>query len=93
MEEETIDGEPRQKAKTKFVARTQMEAQRIKVEKLMSDPVSMSYDIEKFLDSFHFIHVEQTGAHPNCETKKRFLKCYSNIYSKCYGIICRGWVR
>lgn len=42
MEEEKIEGQQRDNAKTKFVARTPMEAQRIKLEKLMSDPVRIS---------------------------------------------------
>lgn len=41
MEEEKVEGQQGEKAKTKFVARTPMEAQRIKLEKLMSDPVSI----------------------------------------------------
>lgn len=39
-EEENFEQQPSDKVKTKFVARTPMEAQRIKLEKLMSDPVS-----------------------------------------------------
>lgn len=41
LDEENFAPKKGDKEKTKFVARTQMEAQRIKLEKLMSDPVSI----------------------------------------------------
>ncbi len=40
MDEEKFEPK-RDKEKTKFVVRTPMEAQRVKLEKLMSDPVSI----------------------------------------------------
>lgn len=40
MEEEKIEGKESEKVRPKFVARTHVEAQRVKLEKLMSDPVS-----------------------------------------------------
>lgn len=40
LDEEKFESKKSDKAKQKFVVRTPMEAQRVKLEKLMSDPVS-----------------------------------------------------